>query len=96
MLRRLVADPDALARVAGKHWRSPTSTPTPGPISATPPGPRERCERACYDCLLSYGNQFEHALIDRHAIRDLLLEPGCGCDDRRGRRPHPRRAARAA
>lgn len=33
----------------------------------------DRCEKACYDCLLSYGNQLEHAAIDRHLIRDLLL-----------------------
>jgi len=33
----------------------------------------DRCEKACYDCLLSYGNQLEHAAIDRHLIRDILL-----------------------
>ena len=33
----------------------------------------ERCEKACYDCLLSYGNQLEHTAIDRHLVRDLLL-----------------------
>lgn len=33
----------------------------------------DRCEKACYDCLLSYGNQLEHAAIDRHLIRDVLL-----------------------
>ena len=33
----------------------------------------EDCERACYDCLLSYYNQSEHSLLDRHSIRDLLL-----------------------
>lgn len=36
-------------------------------------GARERCEKACYDCLLSYGNQLDHAAIDRHVIRDLLM-----------------------
>jgi hypothetical protein len=33
----------------------------------------ERCEKACYDCLLSYANQPEHALLDRHAVLPLLL-----------------------
>ncbi len=33
----------------------------------------ERCEAACYDCLLSYGNQRDHRLLDRHAIKDVLL-----------------------
>lgn len=36
-------------------------------------GGEDRCEKACYDCLLSYGNQLEHAAVDRHLIRDLLL-----------------------
>jgi ATP-dependent helicase YprA (DUF1998 family) len=31
------------------------------------------CSRACYDCLLSYSNQFEHRQLNRHAIRNLLL-----------------------
>jgi len=30
--------------------------------------------RGCYDCLLAYGNQLEHELINRHSVRDLLLE----------------------
>lgn len=33
----------------------------------------ERCSRGCYMCLLTYGNQRHHELINRHAIRDLLL-----------------------
>jgi very-short-patch-repair endonuclease len=37
------------------------------------PRSREQCEAACYDCLLSYGNQPDHRLLDRHAVRDLLL-----------------------
>jgi very-short-patch-repair endonuclease len=27
----------------------------------------------CYECLLTYGNQLNHALVDRHLARDLLL-----------------------
>ena len=34
----------------------------------------EPCETACYDCLLSYSNQRDHRLIDRHLVRDFLLE----------------------
>lgn len=30
------------------------------------------CEAACYRCLLEYGNQRYHALLDRHLARDLL------------------------
>jgi hypothetical protein len=28
---------------------------------------------ACYDCLLSYTNQPDHRILDRFAVRDLLL-----------------------
>jgi hypothetical protein len=34
---------------------------------------REGCARACYDCLLSYYNQSDHAILDRRLIRDFLL-----------------------
>lgn len=33
----------------------------------------EECGRACYDCLMSYFNQREHAVLDRHSVRDVLL-----------------------
>ena len=38
---------------------------------------KDSCIQACYECLLSYRNQFDHALINRHLIKpwlDLLLE----------------------
>ncbi|HBT76589.1 MAG TPA: hypothetical protein DEB39_06600 [Planctomycetaceae bacterium] len=35
---------------------------------------RENCEAACYDCLMSYSNQRDHQKIDRHTIRDILME----------------------
>ncbi|MBW3635340.1 MAG: DUF1998 domain-containing protein, partial [Armatimonadetes bacterium] len=37
------------------------------------PGARDECAAACYNCLLSYGNQSEHALLDRFLVRDYLL-----------------------
>lgn len=30
------------------------------------------CAKACYDCLLGYHNQREHALLDRHSVEPLL------------------------
>ena len=33
----------------------------------------EDCTAGCYDCLLSYGNQLDHELVDRHLICDWLL-----------------------
>ncbi len=32
----------------------------------------EACAQACYDCLLSYGNQWDHQLLDRHCVIELL------------------------
>jgi hypothetical protein len=43
------------------------------PSSGAPdPAWSERCTRACYECLLSYSNQREHANIDRQLVREYL------------------------
>ncbi|HEY3894982.1 MAG TPA: helicase-related protein [Pseudonocardiaceae bacterium] len=52
----------------------------------------ERCARACYDCLLSYRNQGNHLLIDRHLARDLLLSCATAHTTRNG----PQRSAEDA
>jgi len=31
------------------------------------------CTRACYNCLLTYYNQRDHRLLNRHEVKDLLL-----------------------
>ena len=36
--------------------------------------PKDSCVQACYECLLSYRNQFDHSLINRHLIKHLLEE----------------------
>jgi hypothetical protein len=36
--------------------------------------PKEDCVYACYECLLSYRNQNEHNLINRHLIKEMLEE----------------------
>jgi very-short-patch-repair endonuclease len=35
---------------------------------------KESCVQACYECLLSYRNQFDHPLIDRKLIKPWLEE----------------------
>ncbi|WP_396905733.1 DEAD/DEAH box helicase [Mycolicibacterium phlei] len=72
VLRRLHSEPDALGRVAAAALEIMHFGPD-GTDLGRAEGARERCERACYDCLLSFGNQTDHAVINRHAIRDLLL-----------------------
>jgi len=34
----------------------------------------ERCGKACYECLLDYGNQPDHRDLDRALIRDMLSD----------------------
>ncbi|ORW17058.1 DEAD/DEAH box helicase [Mycolicibacter nonchromogenicus] len=73
VLRRLHSEPGALAQAARKALDIAHFHPD-GTDAGQADGARERCEKACYDCLLSYGNQTDHQHIDRHAIRDLLME----------------------
>ena len=80
VLARLVEEPDALARVAQEalsicHF-------TPGGEDQRPPEDPEGCARACYDCLLTYRNQRDHPLLNRHRVRDLLLALAAGATRR--------------
>lgn len=34
--------------------------------------PKPNCAQACYQCLLSYRNQFDHPYLDRHLISEFL------------------------
>ncbi|MCV7261131.1 DEAD/DEAH box helicase [Mycobacterium shimoidei] len=72
VLRRLHAEPDALARAARQALQI-AHFALDGTDLGRAKGATERCEKACYDCLLSYANQSDHAAIDRHAVRELLL-----------------------
>ncbi|MGI8450658.1 MAG: DEAD/DEAH box helicase [Streptosporangiaceae bacterium] len=74
-LRRLVDYPGALSRAARTALQIMHFDPDSGAdLSADEPSAgRERCVRACYDCLLSYGNQRVHDMINRHLVRDLML-----------------------
>ena len=73
VLRRLVEDPAALTEVARGALELCHFDPDTGADRGAAPGAKERCEAACYDCLMSYGNQPDHELLDRTAIRDVLL-----------------------
>jgi ATP-dependent helicase YprA (DUF1998 family)/very-short-patch-repair endonuclease len=71
-LRRLVDDPTALATVARQALGLCHYNPDTLEDLRRAPGRREDCEAGCYDCLMFYGNQQDHPLLDRRAIRDLL------------------------
>ena len=72
VLRLLIDEEQALAEVARKALEICHFSPDGQDLKRAPRA-REDCEAACYDCLLSYTNQGDHASIDRHAIRDFLL-----------------------
>jgi very-short-patch-repair endonuclease len=74
VLRRLLDDPMALANVAREALRICHFDPDTGEDLGRAARATEDCEAACYDCLMSYGNQRQHRLLDRKAIRDILLQ----------------------
>ncbi|HIY40738.1 MAG TPA: DUF1998 domain-containing protein, partial [Candidatus Nocardiopsis merdipullorum] len=67
VLRQLQSDPESLARAARVALTICHVDPDTGVDFD------KACTRGCYDCLLTYGNQFDHRHIDRSLIRDLLL-----------------------
>ena len=73
VLRHLAEDPAALARVARQALELCHFDPDTGADLHRAPGAAEDCEAACYDCLMSYSNQSDHAALDRSLIRDYLL-----------------------
>jgi very-short-patch-repair endonuclease len=73
VLRRMVDEPEKLAEVAREALNLCHYDPITGEELDWPPN-KERCEAACYDCLMSYGNQRDHRHLDRKEIRDFLLE----------------------
>jgi superfamily II DNA/RNA helicase len=65
VLRRLLEDPDLLKEVAASALR--VLHFGEGGEDLKP-----ECERACYECLLSYSNQLEAVYLDRHQARPYL------------------------
>jgi len=68
---RMVNDPQSFALIAGEALRICHFDPATG--EETEKWAHD-CAAGCYDCLLSYTNQRDHPRIDRHLIRDLLLQ----------------------
>ena len=67
VLRQLVDDPGAIPALARRALEICHFDP-----STLEDLKADACGKACYECLLDYGNQPDHMLLDRHAIRDAL------------------------
>lgn len=81
VLRRLANEHGAVQKVAREalrilHFDPSTGTDLERPEHAAPDS--ERCAQACYDCLLSYGNQFDHQSLDRFNAKDALMALAAG------------------
>ncbi|MFQ5455356.1 MAG: DEAD/DEAH box helicase [Nitrospirota bacterium] len=68
VLQHLVNEPDILSQIARLalelcHFDSETGNEIESETD---------CARACYECLLSYRNQRDHAILNRHIIKDIL------------------------
>jgi len=74
VLQRLQAEPGALKRVARRALEICHFDPDTGADLKHAPRSKEECSTACYDCLMTYANQPDHLRLDRHLIRDFLLD----------------------
>jgi len=74
VLHRLVDNAQMLRRVAEQALEICHFNPKTGEDSRRAPHSNEDCEAACYDCLLSYRNQREHAILDRTSIYKWLMD----------------------
>ncbi|MEX2376082.1 MAG: DEAD/DEAH box helicase [Dehalococcoidia bacterium] len=74
VLRSLVEEPDALHRVAARALEILHFDPDTLEDLGKAPNASERCEAACYDCLMSYGNQRDHRSLDRFLARPFLQD----------------------
>ena len=73
VLRRLVEEPGALAKAAKNALEILHFDPETGADRKRPDGSSEDCMRACYQCMLHYGNQMLHDRLDRHLAMPLLM-----------------------
>lgn len=68
VLKRLIEERDALSKIAMAALERCHFNPE------TLDDLKPDCFRACYECLLSYGNQRDYPRLNRHIVRDLLVK----------------------
>lgn len=69
VLARIFEDTHSLSRIAEEALKFCHFDPITGADTAD----SEECSKACYECLMSYYNQREHSILDRHEIKEILL-----------------------
>ena len=74
VLRQLIMEPNAFAKVAQEALELCHFDAQTGEDKHRAPRAIENCEAACYDCLMTYGNQRDHTLLDRRSISEVLSE----------------------
>ncbi|MEZ0358914.1 DEAD/DEAH box helicase [Mycobacterium sp. SA01] len=89
VLRRLATEDGQLRQAARKALEILHFDPDTGADLKHAPYATEDCAQACYDCLLSYSNQWDHQHLDRHNVLNLLrrlasssVAVGAGGEDR--------------
>ncbi|MGH3970050.1 MAG: helicase-related protein, partial [Mycobacterium sp.] len=89
VLRRVATEDGQLRTVARKALEILHFDPDTGEDQHRAPHALEDCAQACYDCLLSYANQWDHQHLDRHCVKELLqrltsavVEVGAGGGER--------------
>jgi hypothetical protein len=76
VLRQLIDDPTAVRRVAEAAIALCHFDPVTGEDRGL--AHKDGCEAGCYDCLLDFGNQGDHGLIDRKLVVDYLRSLASG------------------
>ena len=74
VLRRVATEDGQLRIIARKALQLLHFDPDTGADLRRAEYAREDCAQACYQCLLSYSNQWDHQHLDRHSVTELLQQ----------------------
>jgi ATP-dependent helicase YprA (DUF1998 family)/very-short-patch-repair endonuclease len=78
VLRQLIDDTGAWSRIGRRALSICHFDPDSGVDLGKAEHAEERCQAACYDCLLSYYNQPDHESLDRHSIKEFFQQVMAG------------------